>query len=163
MIHPLKPRCFSLFTFILTAAVLHLSIGNVRAQMPAAGAPAAAQQAEQMQAKEAAQAAATAWLQLLDAGKYDETWQTAASSFHTAITEQGWVSLLKTGLPVFGKVLARKADAVSYSRILPGAPNGQYVAIDYQTNFANSKAAHEIVTVALEPGGTWKVCGYHIK
>jgi hypothetical protein len=142
-------------------AVCLAGVGNLHAQTPIAPAPGITSP-QQMMAETDAEAAARTWLKLLDSGQYAETWQTASPLFHTAITQDGWIALLKGGVPVFGKVTSRKLKEATFSRILPGAPDGQYVVIQYQTTFANMKEATEQMAMVSE-AGTWKVCGYHIK
>ena len=161
MIRSLK-TCFRLSVFTLVSAAFAVSAGSLQAQMPGTR-PGEITTLQQMQAKEAAQAAATTWLRLLDTGMFAETWQTAATSFHSAITQDGWITLLKGGRPVFGDVVTRKLKAVTFTRILTGAPDGQYVVILYDTEFTKMKAAVETVTTGLQPDGSWKVDGYHIK
>jgi hypothetical protein len=46
---------------------------------------------------------------------------------------------------------------------LPGAPDGEYVVIQYQTAFQNKKSAIETVTPMLDKDGHWRVAGYYIK
>jgi hypothetical protein len=46
---------------------------------------------------------------------------------------------------------------------LPGAPDGQYVVMQFETSFANKKSAIETVTFMLEKDGQWKSAGYFIK
>jgi len=45
---------------------------------------------------------------------------------------------------------------------LPGAPDGQYEMLEFQTSFALKKDATETVVLAREPSG-WKVDGYFIR
>jgi hypothetical protein len=46
---------------------------------------------------------------------------------------------------------------------LPGAPDGEYVVIQYESQFESKKAAIETVTPRLEKDGSWKAAGYYIK
>ena len=46
---------------------------------------------------------------------------------------------------------------------LPGAPDGQYVAIQFTTPFENKRVAVETITPMLEDDGDWRVAGYFIK
>ncbi len=46
---------------------------------------------------------------------------------------------------------------------LPGAPDGEYVVISYETSFTNKKSAIETVTPMLDKDGKWRVSGYFIK
>jgi hypothetical protein len=168
MHRPLKFLAHCTLTLALLALFNSPLTLRAQAPEPVAPGPAAPGQpalslAQRTIAQDDAQAAAAAWLTLTDGGQYADSWEAAAGLFHQQITKDGWVSLLKSGLPVFGKVVTRKLRTTAFTRILPGAPDGEYVVILYDTQFANTGAAVETLTTALEPGGTWKVCGYHIK
>jgi hypothetical protein len=51
---------------------------------------------------------------------------------------------------------------VTASKSLPGAPDGDYEVVQFQTSFANKAAANETVVLSLEASG-WKVDGYFIR
>ena len=46
---------------------------------------------------------------------------------------------------------------------LPGAPDGKYVIIQFDTSFEHKKSTVETVTPMQEADGSWKVSGYFIK
>jgi hypothetical protein len=60
-------------------------------------------------------------------------------------------------------LVSRKVISARYATSLPGAPDGEYVVIRYETEFTNGKEAVETVTPCLEKDGSWKVSGYYIK
>jgi hypothetical protein len=62
-----------------------------------------------------------------------------------------------------GKVLSRALKSATYTTTLPGAPDGQYVVIQYDTAFEHKKSAVETITSMLDKDGTWRVSGYFIK
>ncbi|MGD9350150.1 MAG: DUF4019 domain-containing protein [Desulfobacterales bacterium] len=111
----------------------------------------------------AAVAAATAWLTLIDNGKYDDSWETAASYFKGAITKEYWQQTLTTVRKPLGKLVSRKIGSKTYAQSLPGAPDGEYVVIQFKTSFENKKSAVETVTPMLDDDGIWRVSGYYIK
>jgi hypothetical protein len=45
----------------------------------------------------------------------------------------------------------------------PGAPDGPYVFMLFDSSFAEKKEAKENVTFRLEKDGSWKCAGYFIK
>jgi hypothetical protein len=110
-----------------------------------------------------AQAAAQAWLALVDAGKYQESWESASGFFKNAITQQEWRQQMQAFRQPLGKVISRKLKSAKYTKALPGAPDGEYVVIQYQTSFAKKKSAVETVTPMLDKDGKWRVSGYYIK
>ena len=110
-----------------------------------------------------AETAALAWLALTDAGDYARSWNRAASIFQAAITQQHWIDALTRVRRPLGALVSRKVLSARYATSLPGAPDGEYVVIRYETEFVNKKEAVETVTPQLEKDGSWKVSGYYIK
>jgi hypothetical protein len=62
-----------------------------------------------------------------------------------------------------GALVSRKLKSAQYATSLPGAPDGQYVVIQYDTVFQNKSAAVETVTPMLDKDGHWRVSGYYIR
>jgi hypothetical protein len=62
-----------------------------------------------------------------------------------------------------GKTISRKLKNKIYATSLPGAPDGEYVVIQYETTFENKKSAIETITLMLDKDGKWRVSGYYIK
>ncbi len=113
--------------------------------------------------EKAALTAAEKWLALVDAGKYSDSWKEAAEYFRNAVKEDQWgESLLAVRAPL-GKVISRRVKNKTYQTSLPGAPDGQYVVIQFDTSFQNKKSAVETVTPMLDRDGRWRVSGYYIK
>jgi hypothetical protein len=113
--------------------------------------------------KEAAKASALAWLQLVDEENYADSWDDAAEYFKNAVEKKTWVQMLGTVRTPLGKLLSRVPKGMTYRTSLPGAPDGQYVIIQFNTSFENKKSAIETVTPMLDADGKWRVSGYYIK
>ena len=108
-------------------------------------------------------AEAEQWLSLVDAGKYEQSWKEAAEYFRNAVSQEKWeLSLLAVRSPL-GKLISREVKSTKYKTSLPGAPDGEYVIILFDTSFSNKKSAIETVTPMLEKDGSWRVSGYYIK
>lgn len=122
---------------------------------PAAG---AAQKAEEVAVKAAAK-----WLAMVDEGKYSESWADAAQVFKGAVTAEQWKSSLNGGRKPLGKLISRTITLKKYTTSLPGAPDGEYVVIQYETSFENKRSAVETITPMLDKDGKWRVSGYYIK
>lgn len=114
-------------------------------------------------AEKAAQKAAESWLSLVDSGEYSESWNEAAQIFKQKISLQQWKSALESVRIPFGKLKLRKFKTTAYTKTLPGAPDGKYVVIQYETTFDKKKSAIETVTPMMEKDGQWKVSGYFIR
>ncbi len=117
----------------------------------------------QSKPEQAAAAAATSWLQLTDAGNYAASWDEAAPIFKDAVPRERWVQALEGTRTPLGKVISRKLKSAEYTTTLPGAPDGQYVVIQFETTFENKASAIETVTPTLANDGTWRVSGYFIR
>lgn len=107
--------------------------------------------------------AAEAWLALVDSGDYSKSWDTAAAYFRGAVTKEKWEEMLKGVRPPLGKVLSRKVKSKEYATSLPGAPDGEYVVIQFETSFENKNDAVETVTPMKDEDGKWRVSGYFIR
>ena len=113
--------------------------------------------------KAAALSAAYSWLNQVDQGSYAKSWQEAAEYFRNTVPEGKWIEGLKAVRNPLGKLVSRAVRSSSYSTALPGAPDGEYVVIQFDTSFENKKAALETVTPMKDPDGVWRVSGYYIQ
>ena len=119
--------------------------------------------AEQFGKEKVAVSAAEQWLGVVDEGKYDESWKEAAEYFRNAVKQEQWEQAVQAVRKPLGKLISRKLKSASYKTALPGAPDGQYVVIEFETSFENKKAAIETVTPMMDKDGKWRVSGYYIK
>ena len=119
--------------------------------------------ASESSAEKAAQQSAQTWLALVDGGKYGQSWSEAAQLFKQAVTQSQWESAARGAREPLGKLQSRKLQSAEYRRSLPGAPDGEYVVIQYATSFENKKSAIETVTPMKDKDGVWRVSGYIIR
>ncbi len=117
----------------------------------------------QQKPEQLAQQSSDAWLTLVDSGKYADSWQEASQLFKAAVTKEQWQGALQGVRGPLGKLLARKLKSATYTKSLPGAPDGEYVVIQYDTSFENKQSAVETITPMLDKDGKWRVSGYFIK
>lgn len=122
--------------------------------------PAAAQSTA---AEDAAQKAAETFLALVDGGKYAESWQQAAPVFKAAVTADQWGQAVSKARTVFGAFKSRKVTSRKYSTTLPGAPDGRYVVVTFESVFERKAAAVETAVMALDTDGVWRVSGSFIR
>lgn len=119
--------------------------------------------AADQRAEEEALAAAETWLALVDDGKYSESWETTAVLFRSVVTKKQWEQALNAARKPLGRLLSRRLKSKQYATSLPGAPDGEYVVIQYEASFENKKAAVETVTPMADEDGSWRVSGYYIR
>jgi hypothetical protein len=131
------------------------------------GAPAAtlAQEADGAEAEAiaAAKAAAKEWLALLDAWDFTGTWEQAGELLKAAVEQRRWERQMSVTLGPLGRAQSRAVRSSEYSTTMPGAPDGEYVEIKYDTSFENKQTAMETVVMRKETDGAWRVSGYFIK
>lgn len=121
-------------------------------------APMMQQTAEQIAVREA-----ESWLAMMDAGKYAESWKAAAAVMRGAVTVEKWESTMKNVRDPLGKLESRKLQSATYTTLLPGVPDGDYVVILYETSFEHKATAQETVIMSREKDKVWRVAGYYIK
>ena len=99
----------------------------------------------------------------MDEGSYGPSWEAAAKLFKSALTKEKWAEAVKTARTPLGKLVARKVKSRQFSKTLPGAPDGEYVVIQYDSSFENKKEAVETIVPMKDPDGSWRVSGYFVK
>jgi len=107
--------------------------------------------------------AAESWLTWVDAGEYGKSWDQSAALFKTALSKGEWEKALKAARKPLGDLVSRKVKSTNYATSLPGAPDGEYVVIQFTTSFVNKRSAVETVTPMKDPDGLWRVSGYYIR
>ncbi len=110
-----------------------------------------------------AQQSDEAWLALVDSSKYAESWKAASPAFQAAITEESWAKTIGAVRSPLGKVESRKLTSAKYAKSLPGAPDGEYVIIEYETSFEKKANGTETVVPMKDTDGEWRVSGYFVK
>src|SRR5262249_44552920 len=112
--------------------------------------------------REEAQARAEAWLALGDHQKYTQSWTEAASMVPSPVDQEKWTEMSRQVREPLGAVTSRKVLTVTFTKSLPGAPDGDYAVLRFQTSFAHKAAAVETVTLMMD-AGILRSAGYFIK
>ena len=111
----------------------------------------------------AAVQAANRWLALMDAGQAGESWDAAAPILQAAVTRASWIDIGKSVRAPLGEVKSRKQASAVFTRTLPGVPEGEYVVIQYASDFAGRAGVVETVVPMRLPDGSWKVTTYRLR
>jgi hypothetical protein len=111
----------------------------------------------------AAQSAALAWLSLVDAGNYAQSWSSAASWFRQKVSASQWQTAAASARAPLGALKSRTLQSATPKSALPGAPDGRYVVIEFAASFEHKARAIETVTPMMDADGKWHVSGYYIK
>jgi hypothetical protein len=115
------------------------------------------------QAEVQAEKEAAVWLELVDQGQYEESWQQAATFFKSAVPQEKWIQSMQALRDPLGHNLSRNRKSTRYSTTLYGAPDGEYVVIKLESVFEDKASAQEMITLMLEADGKWRVAGYYLK
>jgi hypothetical protein len=110
-----------------------------------------------------AEAAATAWLAHVDAGRYTESWTSAGTTFKQAVTQEKWNDAVKRVRDQVGTLKTRTKSSAVPTTNPPGAPAGEYVIFQYSSSFEQRSTATETVTAVRESDGTWRIVGYFVQ
>ena len=110
-----------------------------------------------------AQTAVEAWLSLTDSRNYAESWDAAAGLFKSAITKEKWSEALQTVRAPLGQVKSRTLKGATPTTTPQGAPQGEYVVVQFNTDFEQRSGTTETVTAFKEKDGTWRIAGYFIQ
>jgi DUF4097 and DUF4098 domain-containing protein YvlB len=138
---------------------LRSSLGSIQIRKNAAE-----QEGKPLAGKEsAAVEAAMGWLKHTDAGDYQKGWEEAAGFLKGAVSKEAFAQSVGGIRGPLGKVISRKVKSKQYMTQVPGAPDGEYVMIQFETVFEKKKSAVETVTPMLDADGVWRVSGYYIR
>jgi hypothetical protein len=113
--------------------------------------------------EKAATEAAQKWLALVDQGKYAESWKTSSELFRSSISSKDWEQTLVRTCKPLGRMLSRTVQSATHTTSVPGAPEGEYVVVQFDTDYENKPKAVETVTPTLDKDGKWRVSGYYIQ
>ena len=129
------------------------------ALLPVLAGPARAQD----EAIEEAKTSARAWLVLHDGQEFDESWEAAGELLQAAVTQKEWTAKWLVTMVPLGNVVSRGVKSAEYATTMPGAPDGEYVALTFDTAFETKQTAVETVILMKESDGLWRVAGYNIR
>lgn len=107
-----------------------------------------------------AQSAARAWLELVDKGDADASWNASGPLFKEAYPLGKWREALVLYRKPMGTFESRTAVSTTFNKDAPNLPPGEYANIQFRTNFSNKVDAHESISLERGADGTWVVIGY---
>jgi Protein of unknown function (DUF4019) len=111
----------------------------------------------------AGRTAAEQWLKLVDTAKYPESWALMDDGFQKAVSRRKWKTAIAEIRRPLGKLASRNFQSAQYSKELPGAPEGEYVVVQYESTFEHKTHTTEKVTLKLGQDLIWRVSSYSVK
>jgi len=106
--------------------------------------------------------AAKEWLKIVDAGEYVESWQKSDAFLKSQLTQTESSAALTGVRTPLGQVRSRSELGAKEYSSLPGVPDGEYLVIQFQTEFQNKTSATETLTLS-KSSGDWLPVGYFIR
>ena len=108
---------------------------------------------------EVARKAAVEWLQLVDAGKYQEAGAQAAQEIRGF---EQWLDYLARQRGAVGRANKRKLVEMHHASTVAGIPDVRpYHVIQFKTSFEHKPSASETITIA-KVGCCWEIFNYKI-
>ncbi|MBX7170649.1 MAG: serine hydrolase [Pyrinomonadaceae bacterium] len=95
------------------------------------------------------------WLNLIDTGKFEESWEFISDELKAKYTKEKWRDALKPIGDKGGKFKSRKLKTITF-------PDSQTVFVDFESSFTKFPKGIETVILKLE-NGKWNVSSYSIK
>lgn len=105
----------------------------------------------------AMQAAAQAWLEIMDRGDYAQSWVAGSAWFQGQVTQASWTATGEAVRKPLGRVITR-----TLVRTRPTACRTR-CEVRYRTAFEALPQATETVLLICEGSGEWKITGYLIR
>ena len=109
----------------------------------------------------AAKAVAQKWLEMLDAGDYEEAFEHKSIRFRISGTQKQFVRYMQGRRAPFGQAVSRKFIGAAFTTKLVGVPDGHYETILFKSRFEHKAVAAERVILTKE-AGRWQVIDYRI-
>jgi hypothetical protein len=112
--------------------------------------------------EQAAERQALGFLGYLDHGRYSDSYAYTGMLIRAQLDRDAFSRQIEKTRAGTGAMLTRNLIDAGFTTSVPGAPEGQYVVLHYDTSFANRQEAVETLTLAFAKG-YWRVSGYYIK
>lgn len=109
------------------------------------------------------ESSARSWLELLDDGKFKQSWEHASPLFKAKTSESEWIKLIDPMRTPRGGITARYIATAASTKTLSGFPEGEYIVLQFYTTFVKKGLALETVTLAKARDETWQALEYSIK
>ena len=81
----------------------------------------------------------------------------------SVVTRAKWIDGITSVRKPYGQFVKRTPTKFARSHAMPGAPDGDYSIIEFETEFADGKRASEHIIWMLGEREVWSVSGYFIR
>jgi hypothetical protein len=113
-------------------------------------------------AERAARTAAEEWLGLVDAGRFEESWEAAAPTLQEGVSREGWIDQGRRARRRLAPLRSRQFEAAQYRDSTAQIPGGQpVVVLQYAAEYDIGTTREAVITTKTDSAG-WKVAGYRV-
>lgn len=107
---------------------------------------------------------AVRWIRFIDAVQYAVAFEEMAPSVQAMLKLEDWILGLGKVRTPLGALEQRKIKTAFFTTELPNAPSGEYVVVQFRSQFAQrDKAVLETVTLMRGEHTAWVVSGYYLE
>jgi len=103
------------------------------------------------------------FLTFVDVNDWEGSWKAAGAYFQSQASAEDWAKIVEPVRSPLGTVNARRLTSVQRASTLPGAPEGDYEILQFQTDFAAPTELSVETLVMLEGKQGWEVVGYFVR
>ncbi len=108
-------------------------------------------------------AAAEAFVALIDAGKYAESWDGAAEAFRKAVTKEQWQAAAAQVQAQAGNKTSRALMAGANAPKAMRNAQGEFIVVQFSSTFTKIPHVIEIVSPMRDTDGVFRVSGYFLR
>ena len=142
-----------LFMMMLVGCNVSFSTGEA-SDLPDPTGGTEAQQAE-------AASAARRYLEMIDSGDFQGTWDHSGSALRAQTSEFAWKNMLKLTARTLGGSQERELEGFGFStRIDASVPVGEYVLVQFKNTSGNATTTEKVVM--QKDQSEWKIIGYFV-
>jgi len=105
---------------------------------------------------------AKAYVEEIDKGNYEESWNKGDALFQRTIHPQEWITALNKARTPLGTVTSRSLKDEKPAWDPKGLPRGAYMVVEYTTSFAQAPNSGELLTLRQGEDGKWRVVSYQV-
>ena len=104
---------------------------------------------------------AVSWLERLNKKQYKDCWNMLAEKTQSQTYFHDWNAYFsKELMPELGDFISRKYYLAEIEKQIEGLPEGLYVTIRYQSEYANTESVDEIILLHHVENTQWKILSY---
>ena len=106
--------------------------------------------------------AAETFLEIVDAGKYENSWEASTTYLKARHPKDYYIAFVGTTRSAFGSLINRSIISAKLYDKFFGYPDGNICDIRFESSFENKAVGREILTLILNAEGHWKVVKYTV-